>query len=54
MEWMRHWSLWLKAEGLSAAQKTTDLIQEVVWEARSLQGILGKFLAEQMGKMQFL
>lgn len=51
---MRHWSLWLKAEGLSAAQKTTDPVQEVVWEARSLQGILAKFLAEQMGKMQFL
>ena len=47
---MRHWSLWLKAEGLSAAQKTTDPVQE----DRSLQGILAKFLSEQMGKMQFL
>ena len=42
--------MWQKAKGLSADQRTRSLVLEIVWETRSLEGTLAKFLGKQMEK----
>lgn len=44
--------MWQKAKGLSADQRSRSLVHEIVWESRSLEGTLAKFLGKQMEKKQ--